>query len=287
MKGQRGQTGAVLLALAALALLPQQAWATWPVIALDRATGRTVMTLASCVDVDAVIVRKLTTVMVPGKGVAACQAAVDSTMQDQTYVFQALERGEDPAAILAHLQAGEHYPQRQYGILDIAGRGTGGSGSSAPRFAKTVHGQVPGTQIFYAIQGNVVTESTVPDAVRAFVSTPGSLPDRALAAMEAGDRAGGDTRCKCPPASDQSGARCDEVHSRFAFLVMAGRNTPVAARSDAQTFTLELYVSPPGRGTDPIDVAKGESLDPVRTLRIRYDAWRKAHPDDPRLGRPK
>lgn len=268
--------GLGLLQCALLMCLPGTAWATWSVIALDRATGQMTMALASCADVEATFVRKLVTVMVPGKGVAACQAAVDLSHTDQAYVFEALQRGEDPARIIAHMRAGAEFAQRQYGVIDMEGRHASASGPDAPRFSSEIAGQVPGTQIFYSVQGNIVAEAVVPEAATAFVEARGSLADRALAALEAGDRAGGDLRCKCPPAPQGSAdaSPCDDMHSSFAYLLTADRTTPVAERHEDQTFALELTVSPPGKGADQVDPSKGESLNPVRTLRMRYDRLR-------------
>jgi len=52
----------------------------------------------------------------------------------------------------------------------------------------------------YAIQGNVLTGSPVIDAAEAaFLSTPGDLPAKTIAAMEAARSMGGDGRCSCSP----------------------------------------------------------------------------------------
>lgn len=46
------------------------------------------------------------------------------------------------------------------------------------------------------------------------------------------------------------------------------------------TYTLYLTVSQPGpdKGPHQIEAGAGENLNPVKTLRRRYDAWRKAQP---------
>ena len=44
-------------------------------------------------------------VVVPGKGVAACQASVDSTHTNQMLVFSELQKGTDPEAIIELLSA--------------------------------------------------------------------------------------------------------------------------------------------------------------------------------------
>ena len=75
-----------ILALASLLVLPSTASATWSVIAVDRSTGRVVIASATCVDRDDEFLKGVQAVVVPGKGVAACQAAVDQTHQNQMLV---------------------------------------------------------------------------------------------------------------------------------------------------------------------------------------------------------
>src|SRR5690242_21892905 len=95
---------AVLLLLIVLAA-PSRALATWSVIAVDRSTGRVVIASATCVDRDDEFLKGVQAVVVPGKGVAACQAAVDNTHQNQMLVFQELQKGTDPAHIVEMLAA--------------------------------------------------------------------------------------------------------------------------------------------------------------------------------------
>jgi uncharacterized Ntn-hydrolase superfamily protein len=66
--------------------------------------------------------------------------------------------------------------------------------------AQDIQGQVPGTEVFYSIQGNILRPGeVVPNAVKAFLNTAGAITDRVMAAMEAADAGGGDNRCACPP----------------------------------------------------------------------------------------
>ena len=46
------------------------------------------------------------------------------------------------------------------------------------------------------------------------------------------------------------------------------------------TYALYLTVSQPGadKGANAIRAGVGENLNPVKTLRVRYDAWRKTQP---------
>ena len=71
------------LAAFALVFLPSSAFATWSVIAVDRANGRVVIASATCVDRDDQFLMGVRAVVVPGKGVAACRAGVDGTHKNQ------------------------------------------------------------------------------------------------------------------------------------------------------------------------------------------------------------
>jgi hypothetical protein len=189
-----------LLAAVLLVLAPRAAHATWSVIAVDMATGRVVIASATCVDRDDAFLRGIQAVVVPGKGVAACQAAVDGTHANQMLVYRELEKGTDPARIIELLSADPAFQSRQFGILDLQGRGAGHSGLTNGYVSQDMQGQVPGTQIYYSIQGNILRPGeVVPNAVRAFVHTTGSLTDRVMAALETADQFGGDSRCVCPP----------------------------------------------------------------------------------------
>ena len=62
-----------------LVLVPATASATWSIIAVDKATRRVVIASATCVNNNDEFLKGVQAVVVPGKGVAACQASVDGT----------------------------------------------------------------------------------------------------------------------------------------------------------------------------------------------------------------
>jgi len=76
-----------LLFLTVFLTLPSSAFATWSVIAVDKTTGRVAIASATCVDRDDQFLMGVQAVVVPGKGVAACQAGVDGTHKNQMLVF--------------------------------------------------------------------------------------------------------------------------------------------------------------------------------------------------------
>src|SRR3954467_14289781 len=94
----------ILLLPLSLLTLPPSAFATWSVIAVDRSTGRVVIASATCVDQNDEFLKGVQAVVVPGKGIAACQAGVDNTHQNQMLVFQELQKGSDPKTIVEMMQ---------------------------------------------------------------------------------------------------------------------------------------------------------------------------------------
>jgi len=132
-----------VLVTAAVLALPATAAATWSVIAVDRSTGRVVIASATCVDRDDQFLPGVQAVVVPGTGVAACQASVDGSHQNQMLVFREIEKGTDPKAIIEMLSRDPAFQSRQFGILDLQGRGAGHSGLANGYVAQDAQGQVP------------------------------------------------------------------------------------------------------------------------------------------------
>lgn len=271
----------VFLALAWLAL-PSSAFATWSVIAVDKSTGRVVIASATCVDRDDQFLMGVQAVVVPGKGVAACQAGVDSTHKNQMLVFGELQKGTDPKRIIDLLSQDPAFQSRQFAILDLQGRGAGHSGLSNGYVSQDIHGQVPGTEIFYSVQGNILRAGqVVPNGVQAFLNTRGSLTDRVMAAMEAADGSGGDSRCVCPPwPADgvKPAIACDGRTSHVAYILMAEPNDSNGDSHNNGKYAMYITVSQPGADKGPNAIRAGENLNPVKTLRLRYDEWRKKQP---------
>jgi hypothetical protein len=262
--------------------IPSSAFATWSVIAVDRSTGRVVIASATCVDRDDQFLMGVQAVVVPGKGVAACQAAVDSTHANQMLVFQELQKGTDPKQIIELLAKDPAFQSRQFGILDLQGRMAGHSGLGNGYVSQDMQGQVPGTEIFYSLQGNILRPGQVtPNAVKAFLNTTGALTDRVMAAMEAADGSGGDSRCICPPwPTDGSAPKipCDGRTSHVAYILMAEKSDTNGDSHNNGKYAMYITVSQPGADKGPGQIHAGENLNPVKTLRMRYDAWRKEQP---------
>ena len=272
----------VLFAFIVAALVPSTAWATWSIIAVDLSTRRVVIASATCVNNNDAFLMGVQAVVVPGKGVAACQAGVDNTHANQMLVFNELQKGTDPKRIIELLSADPAYQSRQFGILDLQGRSAGHSGLTNGYVSQDIQGRVPGTDIYYSIQGNILRPgSVVPNAVQAFLNTNGAITDRVMAAMEAADASGGDSRCSCPPPpADGSAVKipCDGKTAHVAYILMSEPGDINGDSHNNGKYKMYITVAQPGADRGAGAIKEGENLNPVKTLRVRYDAWRKAQP---------
>lgn len=103
-----------------------------------------------------------------------------------------LKQGLEPEEVLKELiKDDDKSSVRQVGIVNANGRSITFTGEECFEWA----GGVAGTN--YAIQGNILVDSeTVNEMEKTFIETDGSLADRLLAALCAGELAGGDSRGK-------------------------------------------------------------------------------------------
>jgi hypothetical protein len=276
----------IAVLMAGALLVPTLAHATWSVIAVDLATKRIVIASATCVNNNDAFLPGVQAVVVPGVGVAACQASVDSTHANQMLVFRELQKGTDPATIIRMLSADPSFQGRQFGILDLKGRSAGHSGLTNGYVSQDIQGRVPGTSIYYSIQGNILRPGeVVPNAVKAFLGNTGAITDRVMAAMEAADAGGGDSRCQCPPppADGSTPANpCTGKTSHVAYILMSEPGDTNGDSHNNGTYKMFIKVAQPtlpnGPDRGPGAIKPGEDLNPVKTLRARYDVWRKAQP---------
>ncbi len=104
-----------------------------------------------------------------------------------------LEQGKLPEEVLAELLRDDpQRDKRQLAIIDMQGRAVNRNPARADPSGIYWGGM---TGRYYACQGNTLTGREVIVAMaRAYEQTPGSLADRLMAALAAGDRAGGDHR---------------------------------------------------------------------------------------------
>jgi uncharacterized Ntn-hydrolase superfamily protein len=266
------------VAVNTILLSPISVYATWSVIAADSATGQVVIASATCVSqaslegFPAKGLMDVQAIVVPGVGVAAAQAGVDRTRANQMLIYDELRKGTHPSAIIAMLMEDTSIQSRQFGIVDLQGRFAGFSGARNRAASLDVQGQVDGTGIHYSIQGNILaSNAVVQNAVRAFEDAAGTLTDRVMAAMEAADAAGGDSRCTCTtePVPD---APCATRTAHVAYILAADPTDPVGTSHNDGSYSLYLSV------TDQ-DITPDENANPVVTLRRRYEAWKRERGD--------
>jgi len=186
-RGRRVAAGIILAAL----LSPQSAFATWSIVAVDRTTREVGSAGASCTGLVAGIVG-----LAPNRGVIVAQAMSNAAARRRG--ISLLSGGTSPADVLKVIIDPAFDPawqEQQYGIaaLDFdAAVGFTGDRTHASRGDR----QGPG----FSVQGNILTGPEVLEGVfanfRESSGTEASLAERLLSALEAGARAGGDTRCE-------------------------------------------------------------------------------------------
>lgn len=239
---------------------------TWSIAALDPATGDVGVAMASCVPEtfgDGVAA------LVPGKGVAAVQAAWDRDNRNR--VFEALKAGLGAEAVVEAVtsqDAGGSTARRQYGVVTVREGEVeiaGFTGESASDWAG-IHSDLG---MAVTSQGNtLVGEAVVADALDAFLTDRSDgrnwLSDRLLRALEAGAAAGGDVRCNR-----------DGITSRAATAVLL-----VARGGDEPYATSDIGLSDQATAAAPwlaiSHTTPREGPNPIGEVRRRYELWREA-----------
>jgi uncharacterized Ntn-hydrolase superfamily protein len=259
--------------VAVLAMTPIATLATWSVIAVDARTGRIVIASATCVPQarlirgDATGLMNIQAIVVPGIGVAAAQAGVDRTRQNQKLIYAEMKKGTDPAIIIEMLSNDPDFQRRQFGIVDLTGRMAGFSGSSNGDASLSVQGRLPDQDIYFSIQGNILaSDDVVYEAVSRFMSAEGTLTDRVMAAMEGADEAGGDVRCTCEtdPVVE---APCHGRNAHVAYILAADPHNAEGESFNDGQYAMFIDV------TDQ-NILPHENGNPVLTLRQRYGTWK-------------
>ena len=132
-------------------------------------------------------------------GVAATQAIVDVSYGPKALAL--LRQGVKPDAIVKQILDGDPDPGlngrpwpkagRQFAVMDATGNYVAHTGPEATKWAGHKGGR------FCTAQGNILaSEAVVAGMVEAFEKTTGHLSLRLMAALDAGQAAGGDTRGK-------------------------------------------------------------------------------------------
>ena len=188
----RWLTPTLVVALVILAAAP--AGATWSVVGVDPDTGQVGVAVASCVELGALEVEDgfELVALSPGNGAGVSQAWFnpDARLEIQRLLDDGRAADEIIAAV-SDLDFDAEAEERQHGVVLLNGDTAGFTGKGNNEVARDVQGEN------VSVQGNVlVSDEVISDAVVAFERDGDrSLSDRLVDALEAGSRAGGDSRC--------------------------------------------------------------------------------------------
>lgn len=130
-----------------------------------------------------------------GVGAVATQAIVDVSYGPDALAL--MRQGMNPAEVVKTIWERDPDPEpdswtksgRQFAVMDAQGNVAAYTGPNATAWAGHKYGR------FCSAQGNILAgEAVVDNMVKAFEETKGYLSERLMAALDAGQAAGGDTR---------------------------------------------------------------------------------------------
>ena len=181
----------LLLFLATAARAAEPVVATFSILGYDPATGE----VGGAVQSRVFSVGNGVLWAEVGTGVVATQAVIDVAYGPRG--LELLRAGLTPAAAVKAIWESDPDPRpkdwskqgRQFAIMDARGNYAAFTGTKASTWAGHKGGK------FCTAQGNILAgEAVVNDMVTAFEKTEGHLSFRLMAALDAGQKAGGDTR---------------------------------------------------------------------------------------------
>jgi uncharacterized Ntn-hydrolase superfamily protein len=160
--------------------------ATFSIVARDPATEE----LGVAVQSRAFRAAAIVSYAKAGVGAVATQASANQSYGPRG--LELLEQGLSPDEVVRRLTGeDEGRERRQLAVIDAEGNVSAFTGSETSDWAGHIEGEN------YSVQGNILAgEAVVREMARAFESTGGVLAERLMAALEAGQAAGGDARGK-------------------------------------------------------------------------------------------
>ena len=205
---------------------------TFSVVARDPATGDLGIAVSSCI----LAVGRAVPSARPGVGVVAVQARSRRGLGQS--LLAGLEAGSSPGALVRRAAHAAEDADRQIAVLDAAGEVAADTGPGS--FPACGHLVGDGT----SVQGNMLAaDDVLPAMAAAYAAAQGDLSDRLLAALTAGQDAGGDLRGR----------------QSAALLVVSGR--PATEEDDGVRMDLRVDDS-----ADPV-----AQLRMLRNLQRAYD----------------
>jgi hypothetical protein len=271
----RGQL--ILVSIIGLLVMPTAAQATWSINIVDTKTKEVAVGIATCLnDIDLL---KLAPVVLVNKGTGSSQSFVDADGTRRATIFAGLLSETPPAEILTALELLPGHQTRQYGITDTNGGTLTFSGTENFPFAGGAVGS--SGSMFYAVQGNILTGMPViAAAVEALLTTPGDLPTKLMAAMQAAREMGGDGRCSCPAGPEATS--CGSPPPSFTNSAING-GMIIARAGDQDDALCDADGCTDGDYFMRLNVA-GDSfpnIDPVIQLQDQFNAFRSDHEGRP------
>jgi uncharacterized Ntn-hydrolase superfamily protein len=123
-----------------------------------------------------------------GVGAVATQSYANTTYGPKA--MELLEKGESPEAVLTALtEADRRSAVRQVGIINAKGESATFTGQKCNAWAGGIKGEN------FCCQGNILaSEDVVKNMAKSFQESKGDLGERLIAALQAGQDAGGDSR---------------------------------------------------------------------------------------------
>ena len=181
---------------------------TFSILARDAATGDVGIAVSSCI----LAVGRAVPSARPGVGVVAVQAR--SRRGLGSALLAGLADGAEPADLVKRAAHAAEDADRQVAVIDVTGRVAADTGQGS----LPVSGHRVGEG--FSVQGNMLASTEVlPAMAEAYAAARGDLPRRLLAALTAGQDAGGDLRGRqsaallvvsgAPASDEDDGVRVD------------------------------------------------------------------------------
>jgi uncharacterized Ntn-hydrolase superfamily protein len=264
---------------------------TFSVLARDPATGDLGIAVSSCI----LAVGHAVPAARPGVGVVAVQAR--SRRGLGTTLLSGLAEGITPGDLVHRAAHAAEDAPRQIAVLDATGTVAADTGPGS--FPVSGHTIGDG----FSVQGNMLaSDDVLPAMAQAFEAARGDLPDRLLAALTAGQGAGGDLRGRQSaallvvsgqPATDEDDGvrldlRVDDSGDPVAQLRMLRNLQRAYDERDYETLAVfapegarDLYVALAASQRGDREAARG-ALEAMRT-RPGWSTWLASMAGDPRL----
>lgn len=190
-----------------------------------------------------------------GVGAVATQSLANTTYGPEGLRY--LAEGYSPQETIERLTAADpRAADRQVGIVDARGRSATFTGGTCTAWAGGRSGAG------YAAQGNILVSGATVDALAStFENTPGLLAERLLAALAAGQAAGGDSRGMQSAALlvVREGGGYGGHNDRYIDLRVDDHPSPIEELQRIYAL-YSLYFPPIGREIVPIDAALAREL---------------------------